>query len=84
MKLNCTIKYQVKYVWKKTWSEISLFCKIIFNRENWEKETPSTFVCLNRIFDSFGHFGHVLPFCNGKNSKISFKNIKKYVSHWKH
>ena len=53
-------------------------------RENWEKETLSTFVCLNRTFDSFGHFEHVLPFCNGKNSKISFKNIKKYVSHWKH
>jgi len=45
--------------------------------ENWVKEIPLTFVSLNKNFDNFSHFGYVLPFCNGKNSKISFKNKKK-------
>ena len=49
---------------------------MIILRENWKKETLSTFIYPNKIFDIFGHFGQVLPFYNRKNSKINFKNIK--------
>ena len=52
--------------------------------KNWKKEILSNFICPNRIFIIFGHFENVLPFCNGKTSKLNFKNIKKYENHWKH
>ena len=48
--------------------------------ENWKNETLWTFVCPIRTFDIFGHFGHVLPFCYGKYSKLNFKNRKNMKS----
>ena len=54
-----------------------IFGNMIILRENWKKKRLSTFICSNKIFDIFDHFGHVLPFCNGKNRKLKFKNIKK-------
>ena len=47
-----------------------------------KKKTLSIFICPNRTVDSFGHFEDVLPFCNEKNSKASFK--KKNENNWKH
>lgn len=35
-------------------------------KEKMEKGIPSTFVCLFRTVDIFGHFGYVLSFCNAK------------------
>ena len=31
-----------------------------------------------------GNSGCILPFFYGKNSKLNFKNIKKYENYWKH
>ena len=55
-----------------------------FKRENWKNETLWTFVCHNKTSHTFDNFGHVLPFFNEKNSKLNFKNVKKYENRWKH
>lgn len=52
--------------------------------ENKQNETLSTFICPTSTFDLLCHFGHVLPFCSGKNSILSFKNFQKYVNYRKH
>ena len=57
--------------------------KYIKLKENWKKRYSQSLFFPIEIFDFFGHFGQVLLFCNEKNTKINFKNIKKYENYWK-
>ena len=79
-KLNFEESWRAPTLWyKKKGNNIGWFR----NWKNWKNKKLWTFVCPISTFDIFDHFGHVLSFCYGKNSKLNFKNIKKYEINWK-
>ena len=76
-------RMRTKSLFTTTFNTIGLGSVTLFFWENWKKSLW-TFVCHNKTSHTFGNFGHVLPFSNEKNSKLNFKNVKKYEKCWKH